>query len=111
MSPIREEMVEQGDITVIPRQHFGFTQKRIVPLRNPNLSVFTAQEIALVEAVIDAGRDANATELSHLSHGFMGWKIAAHKEMIPYEAVFLSNIAATPGDKRRARELAMQYGW
>lgn len=111
MSPIREEMEERGDIVVICRERFGFSQKRVVPRREPDLSAFTAQEIALVSAVIEGGKEANATEFSDRAHKFLGWKIAAPKEVIPYQTIFLSHARATAGDEQRACELAKQHGW
>ena len=111
MAPIRDRMMEDNDIVVVSREHFGYPQKRVVARRPPDLSEFTANEIALVDTVIDIGKDANAAELSALTHQMLGWQIAAYKAVIPYEAVFLSSESATAGDEQRAEELAVQYQW
>ena len=111
MAPIRDRMIEDNDIVVVDREYFGNPQKRVVARRLPDLSGFTADEIALVDVVMDIGKNANAAELSDLTHQMLGWQIAAYKAVIPYEAVFLSSESATAGDEQRAEELAVQYQW
>ena len=112
MSPIREEMEKDGDIVIVHREQFvGYPQKRVVARREPDLSEFTGNEIALVNEVIGEFASDNAAELSDLSHQFPGWQMASDKEIIPYEAIFISNAPVTTEDERWARELASQHGW
>ena len=111
MMPIRDEMEKQDDIVVIQRERFGYQQSRVISRRDADLSSFMAAEIALVDTIIDAVKEANATNLSDMTHVLLGWKIAALKTVIPYESVFLSEARATPGDRQRARELAETYNW
>src|SRR4030042_4658500 len=47
MAPVREEMLENHEIAIERRERYGRSQERIVPLRKPDLSGFTATEIAL----------------------------------------------------------------
>ena len=67
----------------------GHTQKRLIPLRPADLSLFEAEEIAIVDYVIEHLRDMNGTEVSDLSHRFPGWKLAERGERIPYYTVFI----------------------
>jgi hypothetical protein len=85
MMPVQNRMVENKLLAVRERDHFGKTQKRVVPLRDANLKVFSSEEIAVVTEVIDALRKNNAKGVSSLSHKFGGWKLAQDKETIPYE--------------------------
>lgn len=109
--PIREGMKSAGDIVVREKLHFGQRQERVVPLRDPDMSLFSGKEVALINKVIGALKDASGVELSDLTHGEYGWRIAGYKESIPYQSAFLSEEDATPDDKRRAKELALEYAW
>ena len=111
MAPIRESMKENQDIIIRIRNRFGLDQTQIIALKDPDLAEFTAAEIALVDKVIDLARDANATELSEASHGFLGWRIASDKETIPYEAALISNSPPTEAHISRVQELAAKYNW
>jgi hypothetical protein len=64
-------------------------QQRIIALRPADLSVFTVQQISLVETVIDDLRELTSKQVSDLSHEFIGWKLAHPGEVIPYETVHL----------------------
>ena len=59
--PIREQMIKAGELGIqeVPLRS-GYTQKRTVNLRLPDLEVFSAKQIALVDAVIDALKGADA---------------------------------------------------
>jgi len=109
--PVREEMKEKGDIIIEQRERYGLPQQRIIALRAPDLSKFSAENISLVDDVIQILWGRSAKAVSDLTHGYRGWKIAADKEEIPYEAVFLSNEGPTDYDISRARELIRQHGW
>jgi Protein of unknown function (DUF4065) len=109
--PIRNAMVEARELAVQPVQlRSGKVQNRTVNLRKPNLSLFSAAEIALVDDVIDALRTADADTVSEISHKMMGWKITRLNETIPYETVFLSGEPLTEIEKQRALEVAADYG-
>jgi|SRR5579871_1973625 len=110
MQAILSRMQTEKEVFVHERERFGYKQKRIVPLREPNLADFTAEEIAHVSKVIRALCRYTAKEVSELSHS-RAWKIAAIGERIPYEAVFLSNEPVTEADEEWARRLQQKYGW
>ncbi len=111
LAPIRGDMVDAGDIVVRKKQQFGHPQDRVIPLREPDLSSFSGEEIALIDQVVDLLRGVTAKYLSDFTHGEYGWKIAALRETIPYETVFLSREDVTRDDKQRAEELVIQHGW
>src|SRR5687767_11634112 len=47
--PVREDLIDRGYLAIQEVARFGKTQKRTVALRDPDLSIFTAEEIALVD--------------------------------------------------------------
>jgi uncharacterized phage-associated protein len=108
--PIRNAMVEKGDIRVVHDQHFGFRQTRIVPLRKPRLDIFSATEIEIVNDVIEHLWDQSAKQVSDESH-LKPWQVAGHRGQIPYEAVFLSDEGPTQYDQIRAQELIREHRW
>ena len=76
MYALMDEMQKTSQLAIASRDYFGYPQKRPVALREPDLSSFTSDEIALVDRAISHFRDKNATELSEASHQFIGWKQA-----------------------------------
>jgi hypothetical protein len=88
--PIREAMCESGDIAIKRANYFGLPQERLVALRRPNYSELEAEDIALVDAIIEKLRGKNGKEVSEESHKFAGWRIAfakGEKTLIPYSLV------------------------
>jgi hypothetical protein len=88
--PVKAKMIARRDMVMKNMQFHGFSQSRTVPLREPKLDMFTAEEIALVEKVITAHWSRTASEISDESHGFLGWKLAADEETIPYSVALVS---------------------
>jgi hypothetical protein len=82
--PVSEEMRQGHELELADRRHYGRLQKRPMALRDPDLSVFTAAEIAVVERVLRRFRDKNASEISATSHQFLEWQLAGEGETIPY---------------------------
>ena len=111
MSAIRDEMEAQGDIRVISRTHFDLTQRRIIPRREAARDVFTDNELSKVDSVVESVRNLNATELSELAHNLLGWRIAADRQVIPYETIFLFHAPVTEDDSRQAATLAQCHNW
>jgi hypothetical protein len=110
--PMQAEMEEASEAVIVSQKRFNFIQKRLFALRDPDLSSFSAQEIALVDGVIDGLRGFDATNISALSHLVaVGWQLADEGDDIPYESVFISNQPPTPADVRRGQELAKENGW
>jgi hypothetical protein len=89
--PVVTELLEEGVCIKVRREHFGFPQETIIVKRDANLDVFRAAEIALTDFVLRELRGNNASEVSDLSHQFIGWQIAGDKADIPYETIFLGD--------------------
>jgi len=88
--PVRERLIKNGSLAIQKVSYYGKTQERTVALRDPDLNLFKADEIALIDSVIKAFWDKDGTDVSLLSHDFVGWRVAANGEEIPY-AVALVN--------------------
>lgn len=88
--PVRELMVEEGDCILREEDHFGYDQQRLIPLRAPRPEVFSGAEIDLIRDVISELWNSNGSEVSDLSHQFLGWELAAVGEPIPYMSILVS---------------------
>jgi hypothetical protein len=111
LKPIRAQMERKKDAVVqtvtLPN---GRRQDRLIALREPNIDIFSAAEISLVDDVIEFLRNDTAKEVSDRSHNRI-WRIAADQESIPYEAVFISDSNADEADALKLRELAKEHEW
>ena len=93
---VREMMKADHSLVIRPRKVYGYTQNQLIPLREPDLSLFSGWEIALVDQILDACRGKTAGAMSEASHDRV-WEIAGTaKEPIPYEAVYVSSGAIEP---------------
>lgn len=104
--PVRNELIDNGDLAiqeVILRS--GETQKRTVNLRKPNLNIFTGEEIALVDRMIESMEGVKAEDVSEMSHNLVGWLVADEGETIPYNTIYFANPPITEEESLHAREL------
>lgn len=109
--PIREEMIEARELGLqnIPLSP-GYTQKRPVALRKPDLRGFSAAQISLIDEVISTFGADNAKDISGASHRMVGWKSAKEGEIIPYSTIFVSNEPLSRAEQERGLEIAQQLG-
>jgi hypothetical protein len=104
---VRKRMIDAGDAKLETAQVFGNQQQRLVAKRSPKIDLFSAEELAIVDDLIDEMADQTASQATADSHRFPGWRAARDKEVIPYETAFLSS-AITNADRvwalRKLRE-------
>jgi len=109
--PIRDRLLEQGDAELRIDDYFGRPLHRIVPLRGPNLSYFSVDELRIVDQVVTALWGKTAGEVSEMSHQEMGWKMVEEGEDIPLPSAFLAKKAvATDAIREHAQQLAEKLG-
>ena len=108
LPPMRDTMEVNRDIGIKNVKYHGLNQKRTIALRDPDLSIFSGSEIALVQKIIDKYWDLSAREISEKSHEFIGWKLAEEKESIPYEVAFVSSRPLTDQEIAYGLQLANQ---
>jgi len=106
IKPLLEDMIENEAIVEQVVDRFGYRQKRIVPLKFPNLDDFTAEQIAVVDQIIMLLRQKNAKDVSDLSHDFIGWKLARFGETIPYGVALVRR--REPTETERAHGLSLK---
>lgn len=89
----------------------GNTQIKTIALRNPDLSNFSGEEIALIDQLIDKHWEDDSDSISICSHNYVGWKMTKEGENIPYGSIFLSDEPLSQAEIERGQELATAYGW
>ena len=107
---VREQLLEEGSITIRRQAFKTKTQERIIPLRDAQLDLFSSSEISLVDSVIAQYWGKSAKTMSELSHTRI-WRLAGtEKGAIPYQAVFISEDGADAHDAIRLRRLRAKHG-
>jgi len=105
IKPVLKRLAEEGAAVTKDTDHYGHKQVRTIALRAPDYSVFHARDIALVDKLVDSFWDKNATEMSDLSHQFIGWKLAALNEDIPYFVALVGSRSPTTKECEYGRTL------
>jgi hypothetical protein len=104
---IKEEMEKEKSLGLqnLPLRKW----RRPVNLREPDLRQFSAEQISLVDAIIDAIKDKDGIVISELTHDWLCWKMTPGLgQTIPYETVFLSHAEPTPADIERGKAVARE---
>jgi uncharacterized phage-associated protein len=81
-------MIDNKEIEKVKSQYFAFPQTKYLPLRPPDLSKLNAQELEVIDKVLDKLSDKNATQISEYSHRDVPWMTAIEGGKIEYESVF-----------------------
>ncbi len=90
--PVRDEMITKDkDLIISNVTYFDRTQNRTIPLRNPNLNVFTPKEIEIIHEVLEENKHLNGKEISLKSHNFIGWRITKSREEIDYRMALIGD--------------------
>ena len=101
----RTEMEQEESILVFDRDYYGNRQTRYAARRQPDLSLFSAEEISLVGRLIRENWGKSARDISDESHQFAGWALARDREVIPYEVALVSFRDPTPAEIEYGRSL------
>jgi len=105
--PVRAVLVQAGEAELQQGWYRGYRQDRLIPRRPADLSVLTAEELEIVDQVLETIRGKTAAELSAMSHDEMGWKMVDIGEDIPLSSAYLADdVVVTPAMRDRARVIA-----
>jgi hypothetical protein len=107
---IQAEMLRDRQLHLHRHRVHDYTAQRLLPLQEPTFNFLSARDLFIVDRWIRFFRTMTASEVSEYSHG-KAWKIAGESELIPYEAVFISDEPPTFEDVAMVKELAAKYNW
>ena len=105
------DLLARGEIASETVDYYGKRLEHITAERDPDLSGFSEDELAVIEGAIRRFGHESAAYLSELSHHEVGWRLAEMHEVIPYTTVFLGAGGVEEADIRRGEELASLHGW
>ena len=88
MKQAQEELFAEGRAELEERPYFNTIQKRIVPSRGSNTSIFSQKELGLVHDVIVSLRGIGGRKISDWTHNFIPWILTRDREDIPYNTTF-----------------------
>lgn len=80
--------MEGKDIVKIKDKYFKYPRTKYLPLREPVLNKLKANEIKVIDEVLEKLSDMNAKEISEYSHNDVPWLVCEDGEIINYESVF-----------------------
>ena len=80
--------MEGEDLKKIKDDYFKYPRTKYLPKREPDLSSLNANEIQMIDTVLNRLADMNASQISKYSHGDVPWLTTEDGEIIEYESVF-----------------------
>lgn len=88
---ILAELEKEHALVIRDAPYYIYTKKEYLCLSKPDISLFTAEEIWMIDSLIDyILKNHTARSMSEISHDDI-WEMAAIGEEIPYEAIFASS--------------------
>ncbi len=113
MAPVRQRLVDTGAARLDKRvDALGYVHHELIPQREARTDVFTAEELRIVDDVIEELRQRSATQVSDLSHREAGWQLVEEGESIPYELAFVlapAQAEPTPAIRAEGERLLAEY--
>jgi len=91
VTPVIEQLINNGDIDLVDAEFYGYPQKRYVALTKPDLLKLTKNEIEVIDDVLKQLSKMTANEVSEYSHGDSPWLKTGDFEEINYNLVFKRN--------------------
>ena len=107
--PIRESLISSKRIEERPKEYFGRIQKRLHAIDDPDLSVFSQDEIVLIGSIINSLTGVNGKCASNLTHEELSWKLAGQMEELPDYVFLLSEAQLGQTDLDWARKVIHGY--
>jgi len=104
LKSIQEELEASGSLKVRSIRFFQYGRSKTIALREPDLDLFSASEIAIVDGVISAAEGLSAADMTEKKQEFTSWKLAEPGETIPYETALLGSGTSSSSEVRGLAE-------
>lgn len=85
---IVEKMIKDEELEKVKSSYFDYPQTKYLPLRKADLSNLKANEIEIINDVLNRLSDMNAVQISEYSHNDVPWRTTENGKIIEYESVF-----------------------
>lgn len=91
MLPTLEQMKGDGALAERSTDFYGRAQRKFFALREPDTSAFSREELDIASRVLAQFWGKTATDVSEVSHGFVGWRLARSGETIPLSVALVGH--------------------
>jgi transcriptional regulator with XRE-family HTH domain len=85
---IVDKMIKGKEIEKVKSKYFEYPQTKYLPAREADLSKLSANEIEVIQNVLNRLADIDAAKISEYSHNDVPWLTTKDGEIIEYESVF-----------------------
>jgi len=85
---IIDKMIKEEEIEKVESKYFEYPQTKYLPLRKADLSNLKANDIEVIDDVLNRLSDMTASQISGYSHNDVPWLTTADGEAIEYESAF-----------------------
>ena len=109
--PVRDELAEEGFVEIVEPPLGSFEARKTRAKRAPDTSLFSIEELELVDRLVSRLQGLTAKKVSDLSHDEVGWNLVALYDDIPYQAALISQNPPSEKTLARARERAASVAW
>jgi hypothetical protein len=96
--PIRDRLILRGKLVEKTTDYFGKVQKRLCATSTPDVSVFSPEEVVVIDSVIEQLSGFDGKTISDVTHDELSWKLADMMEELPDYAYLLSDAPLTQKD-------------
>ncbi len=86
------EMINK-QLQKVAAEYYGKPQKKYLPLVEPNLRELNAQELEVIDRVIERLSSMNAAAIEEYSHLDVPWEITKDRDIISYDTVFYRKVS------------------
>ena len=101
-----------GELRIDTEAAGPFKRERPVAMVEPDMSVFSASELEIINRVISEHRTMTANQASERSHGTLAWQVTLPNEDIPYGLACIADPTPEPTEREYefVRQLVAKWG-
>lgn len=86
-NPVVEDMLDHEEMRKFPQPYHGKEQIRYVALTEPDVRLFSPEELRTIDNVLGRLGHMNAVEIEEYVHGDIPWAATSHQGSIDYQLV------------------------
>ena len=99
MVPVLRKLEASGELSVEERDFHGRTQRRPVATRAADLSLFSDEELGIVEETVSREESSSASELSERTHRMPAWRCVEDNDTIPLDLLLVESADVHPASE------------
>lgn len=110
--PVRDELADDGLVEIQEPPPGQPRARKTIPRQSADRSLFSEDELRLIDEVIERLRGQTAGRVSETAHDeSAGWNLVDMYDDIPYRTALISSDPPSEETLAKGRELAARLGW